>query len=79
MHLWLRSRLEGIQFVIGSIPVGAGTMVLGCFLLSMEAEGKCAEVSAEWFGRWLKGWEGGRGDETGEGQQEEREGDEDRW
>lgn len=23
----------------------------------MEAEGKCAEVSVEWFGKWLKGWE----------------------
>lgn len=43
--------------MIGSIPVGTGTMVLRCFLFSMEAEGECAEVSVEWFGKWLKGWE----------------------
>lgn len=32
------------------VEIGAGHLAV------MEAVGKCAEVSAEWFGKWLEGW-----------------------
>ena len=44
----MASVVSGIEFVLGSIPNGAGTMVLRCFLFSASAAGFNLTLNLDW-------------------------------